>query len=404
MRLQPPKARITHQIIQPVDGADAFLYGGTYDALKASYGNKRSRGGGYKTSGPFWVYKHHHRIQQGPEVVIRDGWGSPYKCRLVSGSALSRPFEPILPTKTPDEIFGDLKQYYATGYARTRPDKREADVSVFIAELRQLPTLPLRLFNRLRSIKALGSEYLNVQFGWAPLVRDIQAMYGLQQKIGKRLKQLRDENRKIIRRTATIERTASHNFVDGGTSWPFYGLSTLPPNYLTGSGSHSKLTAERSRVWFVGKYIYYLPDDLDHQWDARARRALFGFGVTPGILWQALPWSWLIGWFSNLQDVLNNLSPGPLDGLTLTAGYTMKQTVYTELLEASGYWEPSGTFSVSNSGSYNLSTVIQIENKSRILGGNPFGVEFDSGKWTPFQMSILAALGASRSNLKSRLF
>jgi len=287
----------------------------------------------------------------------------------------------------------------ATGWKRARPGNPVVDAGQWLAELRSLPTLPLRLFNRLRSFQSLGSEYLNVQFGWRPFVGDVIKMYQLYNDLDKRLAQLvRDNGRAIRRRRTVLDSTETTSTV---TNYPTtFGAFWPPPSSPIGMTFQSTMTKQivtSEKAWFVASFRYYVPDIGSPQWTSRATRALFGVNPTPDLLYNVLPWTWLIDYFANVGDVVSNLSSNAVDNLVANYAYVMRTktvtTTYTSVGTISG--TPLQTIFKMSGGSYAATTSEMVQTKSRARA-TPYGFGITLGSLSGYQLGILGALGISR--------
>jgi len=326
------------------------------------------------------------------------------------------------------DLATDTWQYGATGYKRTRPGNPVASLGQFLVELRDLPRIPFggafgkrgkgrfpsvsifpfneipgRLRSRLLDFRNLGSEYLNVVFGWKPFVSDLRKMYNLWQTIDKRMAQLIRENGKGINRRATLEEDTSTTMETDSYPAPW---RWVPGGFFLPAG-HSTWTGQRTvktKVWYSANYRYYIPDIGSSQWDRRARLALFGAVPTPELLWEVLPWSWLIDWFGNAGDVISNLSVNAVDNLVQNYHYTMKHVSTTTVLKSTSYQEG---LDLRSFGSWywptlevDCTSTLFEESKVRDGGGSPFGLNAKFSSLNAYQLSILAALGTSKSKAR----
>jgi len=292
-----------------------------------------------------------------------------------------------------------LQSAYTSGFKRTRPGNAVAGMGQFLVELRDIPTLPLRLLLRLKTFRALGSEYLNVQFGWRPFVNDLRKAYKTYRTLESQLAKLREENGRNITRRATLQDDKSTVTSSLYSNIPLAFADGRP---ATGSGFSitTTTTSTATRVWYYSNLRYYTPDIGSSQWTKRATAALFGVNPTPELLWEVLPWSWLIDWFTNVGDIISNASNNAVDNLVLNASYVMKTTeTVTEVSTYSRWpsfrnvliqWEAGdATYGYKKSTTY----------KMRQGGLSPFGLGTTLGGLTAYQASILAAIGASRQRL-----
>lgn len=306
----------------------------------------------------------------------------------------------------------DAWSYGATGWKRSRPGNPTANVLTSVAEtLREgLPRIPLDLFNRLTALiqgkntwRRLhgtnpGSEYLNGIFGWLPLLNDIKDMYETYRNIDKQLAQIYRDNGKGIHRRREIKNTTTITPIqDTRSSTPFTGgWQNVPPIWTTGSTRLIEVREDIERVWFVGKFRYYIPDIGSSQWKARTTRALFGVNPTPEVIWNLLPWSWLADWFGNVGDVMSNLSSNAVDNLAAEYAYVMRTVETRSRMSSYTTWNDNLlTNREIRSGVMSGEAFSSTIRKTRVVGSPyGFGANFDS--FSNYQLGVLAALGISR--------
>jgi len=197
----------------------------------------------------------------------------------------------------------------------------------------------------------------------------------------------RNANRKIRR---------GYDFPETTTTRVASGNIQLQPAYfgLFAPGTISETVT--TKRWFRGAFRYYLPPTDTYQ-DRVRRKAqeanqLFGVLPTPELVWELTPWSWAVDWFTNVGDVMSNISSFITDGLVLQYGYIMEQkTVRGDI---------TVTVSSSDRAKYGLTgnvftrTYVR-EYKSR-YPANPYGFGIDDTSLTTRQLSILGALGLSK--------
>jgi hypothetical protein len=116
------------------------------------------------------------------------------------------------------------------------------------------------------------------------------------------------------------------------------------------------------------------------------------YGLRPGVdtLYQLTPWSWLVDYFSNLGDNIENLNARIADGLVMPYAYVMSETtVRTTTSLDFGVWNGS-VFQPER-----LVDTVTTTSKKR-LGASPFGFGLLGKDLSAKQWSILAALGLAR--------
>lgn len=343
-----------------------------------------------------------------------------YTCLGVVGSPLQTPTVKVPPAWS--TVKSTLSGLYATGYKKARPGNPVASVAQFVAELRDVPQLPFkRLFThglrtpvplrdipRLlrdyhRGFKSLGSEYLNVVFGWLPFLSDLRKMFYLYQTLDKRLTQIVRENGKFIRRRATIRDDTSVSQV-GPTvyNYPYANVYGAPGEIDSPGSTHYTVTTRTAvKEWFVGSFRYMLFEPDPSQWTSTCKAHLFGAIPTPSLLWELMPYSWLIDWFANVGDVISNASPNAVDNLTMRYSFIMRREQTSTEWRAHVYHGASSTSSRKwPSVDHSFTSVDRIDSKSRSGGGNPFGLDVQLTDLSSAQLAILAALGLSRSSVK----
>lgn len=441
----------TGQALPKVHASESFaLFGDTRapvkvytnfrDGLLASEPHYRLPNGRWSGGGNFYCY---HAAQQHSEPSSKKfyykngpywegGIGTVSPCPISSWANSTTPFVPSL-----TQAMADASAYYATGYARARPGNPVANAGQFFAELRDLPkpigygflrryqrlvrksggilaSIPRVLMGELQGFRSLGSEYLNLVFGWEPFVRDLRQMYHLWHDIDKRMAQLIRENGKSIRRKAQVARESDISDSKTTYAYAFGGVPYAPPNWTSSAGSIQTITTRWSnKVWFSGSFRYYIPDVGSSLWNKRARLALFGALPTPELLWEVMPWSWLIDWFVNVGDIISNASPNAVDNLTTDYSFIMRQyrwektyhvTTWHSARDDFGGIPPSkgstaiGSWWKAYNGTHVSSESWEI--KTRCGGGNPFGLNIQLPDLSARQLAILAALGISRSKVR----
>lgn len=293
----------------------------------------------------------------------------------------------------------DLNQKGATAIARCEPTNPAFSTSTFLGEvLREgVPKMIGQgtFESKGRYFHSLGDEYLNVQFGWAPFKRDVEKFLHAVTHSTEVLRQYRRDSGKNIRRRYVFPSdTPESKTVELSDSYP---APLLPTSlYLTGHGPGKLRYTDSSstRTWFSGCFTYY-SNFGDSQFDKmmqyyeKAQR-LLGIEITPEVLWNLTPWSWAADWFTNAGDVLHNISALAFHGLVIRYGYIMETTTVTRVYNLDDIWYTSEPWS------HGFSQTFSTTRKVRGVA-NPFGFGVKMEDLSPYQISILAALGISRS-------
>lgn len=283
----------------------------------------------------------------------------------------------------------------ATAISYCAPTAPAVDGSVALAELFRegIPSLVgVQLFRqRARTAKAAGGEYLNLQFGWLPLISDIRATAQAVVQTEAIVSQLiRDSGKNVRRRYDFPVQTENVQLATTINQMPWPGL--YPAMWTVDGIPPFVHTYTKRSVWFEGCFTYYVDPQAFRglQGAARQARHIYGLQLTPDVLWNASPWSWLVDWVINVGPVLKNVGLFAQDGLTLRYGYTMENTIkrhttrYPKLRSAMGGALPS-----------NPTFVFHCESKKRIEQ-SPYVLGLTGAEFTLRRAAILTALGLTK--------
>jgi len=312
------------------------------------------------------------------------------------------PIFPINPTSGafPNSIHSSnatLDTMGATAVARCKPTKSAADIGTALGELYRegLPHLLGHQTWRDRTLggRQAGKEYLNVQFGWKPLVHDVKAFVNSVINAQKLLIQYERDAGRVVRRKYEfpIERSYSEQKDLSAFTW----INPTAQNYLqiqTTPGTYSKITETWRRTWFSGAFSYHLPTGYDSRKEldrlSLLANQIIGLELDPDVLWNLAPWSWAADWFSNTGDVLSNISDAANAGLVMRWGYIMEHSINKVT-----YKETTSSLRDKRSSASPLTFVTETKVRRR---ANPFGFGLTWDGLSPYQLSIAAALGISR--------
>lgn len=291
------------------------------------------------------------------------------------------------------QLFSGLDAWGTKAVALAKPTNSVANAATTLAELLRegIPRAAVETWQgRANRARDAGSDYLNYEFGWRPLVSEMLNFAKATMEAEKIMTQyIRDAGRSVRRRwNFPQEKTISTNFVSktpfyAGDNGAYRGSSLVPCVDTT------EVTVDR---WFSGAFTYQLPPGFDYL-DASSRSSLlaeevFGAEFTPELIWNLAPWSWAVDWFTTVGDFVSNLSDWVSDGLVMRYGYIMQHTVAKRTISPL-----SNPFTVG--GTINPLTFV-VETKVR-KKANPYGFGVSWEGLSPRQLAILAALGISKS-------
>jgi len=283
--------------------------------------------------------------------------------------------------------------------SQTIPTNPVVDGSVALAELFRegLPSMigSALLKNRASFFKSLGSEYLNIEFGWKPLVSDLQNAAKAVVESEKIIRNLIKHSGKDLRRKRLLppEISTVPGFLNN------VNPSNLGPRWTSPT---TMFTTDRTvrQQWFSGCYVYHYDPSRMTELSriATQARILYGLKLTPDVLWNLAPWSWLVDWFANVGPILSNVSAFQNDGLVLKYGYVMEHT--TRTYNRAWY----GSKLIPDDARRNQQRLVLndphfdeffCETKERIKA-TPYGFGLNTAAFTNRQWAILGALGLTR--------
>jgi hypothetical protein len=312
-----------------------------------------------------------------------------------------------------------LKNNIAAGViASANPWKPKASLAQTVLELLSgdIPTVTKNLRKyvyQLQDLKKAGAkDWLNLQFGWVPLANDIRATVEVLLKL--HLLLYADEQSDTFRRSrggdignwGRVVPTAYSTAVafgsplsptSSGSPYLVNKKGVIPPSAapaLPAFLSWSRSTSISADFRFTAKYHRGArPDGRERGFLERATQ-LLGLEVTPAVLWELTPWTWLLDWGSNLGSVASNLSM--LDWSNVLLDYAYLTTVVKTTSSVSVKLPSSRLTSTARLNGTYFATGYESIEKIREQA-NPYGFSVSWNGLSPFQLSILAALGMSRS-------
>jgi hypothetical protein len=380
----------------------------------------------YLTGGPFSVTKKQvfmdrtepYTAHYGPFVPFQDwtGW-------LYANAYTPAP----VPTRR------SLAGWGAKGYNRAYPLHPIYSLGVSIGELRDFPRMiqqtwdffkrmrlplsriPRTLGDFLKDVKSnsvnASNDYLNLQFGWVPFAKDLAFIAKMESKLQQKITWLRRHNKKPFRRKFDLDSTEWYEDLPRTLSPQATMSPVLPTQLYAGSvvTTYPFPVSHRykSKIWFSSKWKIYMPELNDLSNDlSKLKAQLAGIDLDASIIYNLTPWSWLLDWFTNVGDVLQNISLMAKHQCVAVYAYVMCRETHD--YDARGYVDVNvGTRQSSGvwtGGQKRLGG--KATTKYTFLNrevANPYGFGITYASLSAYQMSILAALGLSRGGNKLAL-
>jgi hypothetical protein len=367
----------------------------TVGAFDPNTGRGAPKGGVpmYLEGGPFYVWKRTYDSPPGSsqnlnEINVPDRG---YYRGVVQWTALS---PSGMSTVTPT-ITSVTDSYGSEAYEKFKPKIKGANMAQMIAELKRAPSRIGTQFSNARSAqekyRALGKEYLNADFGWKPLLQDVRSTVKTLLNAVNTINTLARDNGNLLHRKGFVARVSDS---DSGvnTSGP---AIRAPSPYVTAERDFTTTWSMSltGTIRFAGAFTYYIPtlDDPDKlNQDVVSR--LFDLNITPTLLYEIMPWSWMIDWFYRLGPSISNFEDQLTSNLVARYGYVMghyrKVTKYNFTGEYLGPWQDDWR-------RMNCGFTDTEELKDRYVC-NPFGYGRTMDSLSATQKATLAALGMSK--------
>jgi hypothetical protein len=175
---------------------------------------------------------------------------------------------------------------------------QEVSIPNFLYELREIGDLIPKLDDSLS--KTVSGGYLTYSFGWKPLVGDLQKLGRLMTTVSNRL----DYLKKTYGRETRISFSRK---IDT------YDLNQAPftPDPINGGVGFVKLQG----IYRAGGYLYHRLEGLDGlNGMLRGCAAALGLNNPLGVLWEAIPYSFVADWFGRTQSLLSQQALQPFVG------------------------------------------------------------------------------------------
>lgn len=307
-------------------------------------------------------------------------------------------------------ISPSLEPYYPAA-ARMRPKIEQAGLGQAIAEIRDIPrTLKttLRGFRDLwRSIggdrdhpfmspKRAADEFLNLNFGWGPMVKDVSDAIRVTRDYNEYVTDLMNRNNRWDHKSWIFEESETPWTVSKGSGWKIQPTSVANTAFCfldsAGNvGSWEIQVRTKKRVWGTGDFKFYRPEfdsslvDFDSNWN-RVQRAmtLYGARVNPELLYKITPYTWLFDYVTNAGSVVSQMQAAATDGVVSKNLYLMcsrvNELVFTQTCNF-------------HSGTRAFAWRRKISSKQRDHAGSPFGFGLSPFSLSGRQYAVLAALG-----------
>lgn len=387
--------------VNPPNRIDNIVQNWSNDLVMSFPHKVRNLGDGSDIGGPFHVVKRNYSdyssLTGGPvkETVIQHPYGPGDGTRVTPLFAYRAGFNNShFPIVEPTNLI-ELIALGSDAISKTAPNRSNFDGSTFVFELREgLPSIiPFAQSSKRRTARAnsSGGEYLNVEFGWKPLLRDYHKFADSVKRSEAILDNYERNSGKLLRKRYTYPiDQKTETTTDVGLAAPLVDQTNLwaPGGY---QGTLTTTTSSMTKRWFAGAFKYYLPPRGDPLRRTSELNRLYGTDITPNTLWNAAPWSWALDWVGNAGTLAKNLSLFQTDCLVMPWAYLMEEKSTKVEYQLSGLrlaTKPDTPITLRQS----FETVCKYR-----LPASPYGFDVDWPDLSGKQLAILAALGVDRA-------
>lgn len=342
----------------------------------------------YRETSTLGVGAHHFQRNDLKTYPARVRWAAIYPQRAKYANVSNGNF----PTASPSSD-STLRALGRQAINRVAPTQSHSDLATSIGEIAKdgLPSMVGMASNGKRvGSRAFGAgdEYLNYQFGVAPLVSDVTKAVDAYRRSSQIWDEYVRNSGKLLKRRydfpieLTVQRAVE-------TSVP--PVPNIHQNFKTGfTWPINRTITTEIRRWFVGTFQYHIPENPFLRNLARWEKL---YGVLPDIntVWELTPWSWAADWVGDFGTLASNMTAFSKDGLVLRHGYVMEHKTVTHLYEMTGVGYHSFP------GKHTFTQSLKTETKRRIVA-SPYGFDVDWPDFSGRQMAILASLGITKGN------
>jgi len=211
--------------------------------------------------------------------------------------------------------------YAAAAIARTNPSRPDVDVIQNVLEIGDIPRT-LKVYGE-TLIEKLAENFIRYKFGIQPLVRDVARVIDWSDRVNEKLNVIAQLQKSGgYRKTVSLDALSNSQYT-ASTAMQSNGCFFTSPVQSVGQ----RIIRGHARWLPQGDYSKYSSAEKL----ALAKRAYLGFEWNLSGFWEGIPWSWLIDWYTNIGDLLQqtrNVIPATCSSLAI-----MRQTTtdsYTE--------------------------------------------------------------------------
>lgn len=256
------------------------------------------------------------------------------------------------------------------------------------------------VFSLTRASKDIPKEYVGYHFGWKQLYRDIYDLLNLPEKLAKEVNYLLTRSGK----PTTYRRTVK--FIGPTTTSPSFSDYIISSLFTRTPTMSTSVFRECEVKVVVNTTFDFPPVGVPALRNALLLRKT---GVLPTVsdLYDLVPWSWLVDWFSGLGDYVHAMDYINTDPSLINYGFCTGITRFS--IQTTFDSQLTDTWSVSSAGKFSASGTIQnrfrhtsvadgrVQVRMNLASLSGVHTTSDVDSLSPYQQSILGALLLQRT-------
>lgn len=324
-----------------------------------------------------------------PSFNISVGSRPRFSGPLITWFSGENPFTRAFPTP------GILNDWYgSTAISDVRPTNSILGFAQTLGELRE--GVPQFVFDpsKFKTLRGtadnIAGTHLAVEFAFKPFIDDLVKIL---KQVGKSADIISDfqagSGKPTHRRRQFDPVRSTIQTQQANVTYPLWSLNS--PNYsglfINGSqqATVTRTLTTTEEYSFSGSFTYYVPSywmDRVKNYESVANHIL-GLRLTPELVWELAPWSWLSDWLWSLGNVITNASAFQQDGLVMTHGYLMRKTTQVESTLAKAIPFVTGYRDVNNT---------RTTTRKERVRASPYGFGQNPTVWNTRKWTVLADL------------
>lgn len=254
-----------------------------------------------------------------------------------------------------------------------------------------------RSTKRKTAMSILGSAsdvYLQQQFNIRPLISDIKAISDSLKTVQRQVRKILDDAEKplTIHRSMKLTTAYQNSFEKFGphSYWNSLHYDIGRPGKLGAAYCYRDVNYEESSLRVTMQYSYHLSEFQRIHADTLGMLDALGIQANPAIIWNALPWSFVVDWVLGVSSWLNSLRKSNLRPVTVIRNFCWSQKIVRRITTSNNLvWGADKGFS-------KVSSVVRETSYKRGIKGMDVNAAIASSGLNSREFSLASALVLSR--------